>query len=64
MMMEMSLIRERDGVTVASIDGDVSEDGDIDRLYELLIAEFRLKHPNESLLDAHRIVWDEVTKKT
>ena len=64
MMMEMRLVRERDGVTVASIDGDVSEDGDIDRLCELLIAEFRRKHPNESLLDAHRIVWDEATTRT
>ena len=62
MMTEMRLTR--DGTTVASVQGDVSEDGDLARLYEILIAEFRRLFPNESLLDAYQVGWDRVTGGT
>ena len=62
MMMEMRLMRG--GKTVASVQGDVSEDGDFTRLHGILIAEFREKFPNESLFDVYQIEWDRVTEAT
>ena len=55
---------ERDGTTVMSIRGDVSEDEDLARLNGVLIAEFRSRFPNESLFDTYKIGWSEVTGET
>ena len=62
MIIEMRLTRA--GTTVASVQGDVSEDGDFTRLHGILITEFRRLFPNESLLDTYQVRWDRVMEVT
>ena len=62
MMMEMRLVHG--GRTVASVQGDVSEDDDLARLHGVLIAEFRRRFPNQSLFDVYDVKCVKVTEGT
>ena len=61
MMTEIRLTRA--GKTVVSIQGDVSEDGDLTRLWESLITEFRREFPDASLFDNYTVEWHKVTEE-